>query len=90
VPRKSAHERGYGARWQRYTKWFLAGHPICQCTDCTVNGTIKAATDVDHVKPVSGPDDPLFWEPTNHQAMAHDCHARKTAREKAAGLLPRR
>ena len=73
--RGSAASRGYGARWRRYREWFLERHPVCAC------GCEKPATDVDHIVPVSGPDDPRFWDPTNHQALTHECHSAKTATE---------
>lgn len=79
--RGTAHERGYTARWRRYAQWFLRQHPLCECDECKAEGRIKPSTDVDHIQAVNGPDDPLFWEPTNHWAMAHECHSRKTARE---------
>lgn len=39
------------------------------------------ATEVDHITPVSGPDDPLFWDDKNHQGLTHSCHSRKTMSE---------
>lgn len=39
------------------------------------------ATEVDHIIPVTGPDDPLFWEESNHQPLTHECHSRKTMAE---------
>jgi len=74
--RPSAARRGYGRKWQAYSKWFLSQHPVCAC------GCGGKATDVDHIIPVSGPDDPLFWARDNHQALAHECHTRKTNQER--------
>jgi 5-methylcytosine-specific restriction protein A len=71
--RGSAAARGYGYRWRIYRRWFLRRNPLCSCG--------QAATDVDHIKAVSGPDDPLFWEPSNHQPLCHPCHSAKTRRE---------
>ena len=68
-------ERGYGYRWRKYREQFLIDHPICE--KCWV----KPTSDVDHIIAVNGPDDPLFWEPSNHQARCHSCHSRKTASE---------
>ena len=34
--------------------------------------------EVDHIVPVDGPQDPLFWDESNHQGLCHDCHSRKT------------
>ena len=75
--RLSAHRRGYTRKWAKYAKWFLA-QP--ENVLCALPGCHQPSTDVDHIVPVSGPDDPLFWEPTNHQALCHPHHSRKTVR----------
>lgn len=76
--RPSSSQRGYGARWQRYRKWFLARHPFC--ADCEERGEMTEATVVDHVIPHRG-DRKLFWDKTNHRALCATCHNRKTMRE---------
>ena len=55
---------------------FLAQHPICAILGCG-----QLATDVDHKIAVDGPNDPLFWEESNHQALCHSCHSEKTVKE---------
>ncbi len=65
-------QRGYGYKWRKYREQFLAEHPICE--QCWA----EPATDVDNISPVIGPDDPLFWDPTNHRALCHSCHSKKT------------
>ena len=77
--RLSANERGYTARWARYSRQYRKENPLC--AGCYRRGIIKVGGHVDHVIPVSGPDDPLFWEPTNHQGLCIECHSRKTALE---------
>ena len=72
--RGSAASRGYDARWRAYRKSFIARHPICNTRGCR-----RPTTDVDHIQAVSGPQDALFWDPTNHQGLCHTCHSRKTA-----------
>jgi len=72
--RPSAAKRGYGRRWRRYTRAYLAEHPVCR-------GCAEPSEQVDHIVPVSGPEDPLFWEPTNHQPLCGSCHSAKTASE---------
>ena len=79
--RGTAHQRGYTVRWQKYSKWFLRqpGNQICKLRidgRCTL-----AAGCVDHIVPPSGPDDPLFWEPENHQASCLICNSIKGHRE---------
>ena len=79
--RGTAHERGYGSRWQKARAGWLRAHPLCQCPECK-EGALRTmvATVVDHIKPHRG-DMALFWDNTNWQSMAKICHDRKTARE---------
>ena|SRR3990167_2466467 len=77
--RPSAARRGYGYRWQKYVKWFVMNNPLC--VRCLKEGVTRATTDVDHITPVTGPDDPLFWEPSNHQPLCGRHHKAKTASE---------
>ena len=78
--RPNATERGYGARrWKRYRKAFLAENPLC--AECLRHGETIPADTVDHIVPVTGPDDPTFWDRSNHQALCRSCHSRKTRRE---------
>lgn len=72
--RGTSTARGYSWRWQRYAIAFKREHPFCATPGCT-----RPARHVDHIQPVTGPGDPLFWEPANHQPLCHSCHSRKTA-----------
>lgn len=74
--RGTSHQRGYGARWRRYRVAYLARNPLCKMHG--EKGELKEATVVDHKTPVSGPDDPLFWDESNHQSLCRDCHQYKT------------
>ncbi len=65
---------GYDQRWRKYSKFRLAQFPFC-----VVCG--RGATETDHIKPVYGPGDPLFWDENNHQSLCHKCHSTKTWRE---------
>lgn len=78
-PRKSSRERGYGYKWQKYSKRRLAANPFCESDHCRDHYTVATCTD--HIQPVTGADDPLFWQPSNHQSLCHSCHSRKTATE---------
>lgn len=77
--RGSAAARGYGGRWRKYRAAYLAKHPLCM-EDLKEN-KYEPSIDVDHIIPVEGPDDPLFWDEDNHQALCHSCHSRKTWKE---------
>lgn len=89
--RGSATSRGYGRRWDAYRKWFLHRFPRCgdrpkgapKTSDsrCRAQGLIVAATVVDHIVPVTGPNDPTFYKPACHQALCARCHDSKRGRE---------
>lgn len=79
--RESSTRRGYGYKWQKISKAFLRAHPLCQCPRCLEGELqLKQASVVDHIIPHRG-DMVLFWDRSNWQAMAKECHDRKTARE---------
>ena len=80
--RGTAKQRGYSARWAQYSKLYRIEHPLCVV--CEAQGRVTVSQHVDHIKPVTGPDDPLFWEPSNHQALCQSCHSIKTAKEDGA------
>lgn len=73
----TAHQRGYGYRWQQASKGWLRSHPLC--VYCEAQGRVTAATDVDHIVPHRG-DMVLFWDNTNWQSLCGPCHKAKTAR----------
>jgi len=75
--RGTATERGYTYEWTQYSIRYRHAHPLCVM--CQAEGRVTAATCVDHIKPVSGPDDPLFWVESNHQSLCDSCHSKKTA-----------
>lgn len=91
--RRTTTERGYGWRWQQLREQVLArDRYLCQCPDCK-GGAVRltVATEVDHIIPKAqwskrrgteaGVDDP-----SNLQAIGHECHERKTAAENGKAL----
>lgn len=73
----SSHSRGYGARWRALRALVLREQPLCQ--ECLRQARTAAATTVDHVTPKAhGGTDAR----DNLQALCHDCHKAKTARER--------
>jgi 5-methylcytosine-specific restriction enzyme A len=85
-PRANSARRGYGYRWQRASKAFLAAHPLCVL--CDAAGKVVAAQCVDHKIPHQG-DQGLFWDEANWQPLCKRCHDTKTGGEGAFGR-PRR
>ena len=73
--RPSAAKRGYGRKWRKESKAFLAEHPFC--VHCEAEGRTVAATVVDHIKPHRG-DPKLFWSRRNWQGLCVMHHNRKT------------
>lgn len=61
--------------WRKLREQVLAREPLCR--RCYGLGHITPATDVDHV---SG--DPSDNSRANLQPLCHECHSRKTARER--------
>ncbi|ELH5809914.1 HNH endonuclease [Salmonella enterica] len=74
--RGTAAQRGYDHRWRVYRAQFLSANPLCVI--CLREGRFTPATVVDHITPVNGQRDPLFWKATNHQGLCRDCHSWKT------------
>jgi 5-methylcytosine-specific restriction enzyme A len=73
VRRGSAAQRGYcSARWRKLRRIKLETDPLC-----SVCGSV--ATEVDHLRPHAGPDDPLCWQWSNLDSKCKSCHSRKTA-----------
>lgn len=56
---------------------FLAQYPIYSYHP---SRTVEPAACVDHIRPVAGPADPLFYAEWNWQAISHAQHSEKTAR----------
>ncbi|WP_340616993.1 HNH endonuclease [Xenorhabdus entomophaga] len=69
-------ERGYSNRWGRYRLMYLKANPLC--VHCLTQNSYTPATIVDHIIPIDGDSDVLFWPDFNHQALCHGCHNRKT------------
>jgi 5-methylcytosine-specific restriction protein A len=85
--RPDANARGYTSqRWRRLRAHKLALDPLCSV--CLTAGCRVAATDVDHLEPHAGPDDPRFWLWSNLDAKCHACHSRKTATQDSSFARP--
>jgi len=78
--RGSSRERGYDGRWQKYSKWFLRQPQNVFCK-IRLPGCNNLAQCVDHVDPPDGPNDPRFWDTSNHQAACIRCNSVKGHRK---------
>lgn len=71
--RGTAHERGYGARWREYSKWFLL-QVECLLEGCAMCG--RQADRTDHIEPCE-PTDARFMDTHNHQPACRSCNDKK-------------
>lgn len=74
--RKSACKRGYTRAWGLARKMFMRRNPYCKNCGAPIDDPAKFV--VDHIDPVSGRDDPNFWDEWNWQVLCCSCHGRKT------------
>ncbi len=72
---RPAAKRGYDRRWQKFRKWYLKQHPLCE--ECLRHGVATPATVVDHIQPFRG-DVKLQYDLSNLQALCKKCHDKKT------------
>ncbi len=79
-PRPKTAARGYGGRWQRFRKAFLADRPVCE-GECARQGRVVAAEHVHHID-LLGPNGPRGYDPTNLQPLCESCHNRLTGQTK--------
>jgi 5-methylcytosine-specific restriction protein A len=82
--RGSAAERGYSSRWNNYSRLYRKKNPLC--ATCLKDNRVTPSEHVDHIIPINGPNDPLFWLPSNHQSLCKSCHSTKTIVEDRRGL----
>ena len=78
-------------KWRKFSERWRRQYPFCgqrpdglgaaPASRCAANGIVTQATEVDHMVPVKGPDDPLAFDPTNLASMCKGCHSAKTLRE---------
>ena len=70
--RGTKQQRGYGGSWESLSKMKRAENPICEVCDD------EPATAVDHIVPITGPEDPGRLDWRNLQSICNRCHAIKT------------
>jgi len=75
--RGTRQKRGYDLQWLRLRKEFLLRNPLCEI--CRRDGRRRLASQVDHIVPFVGLNDPLRLSINNLQALCLPCHRRKTS-----------
>lgn len=80
--RPTSCARGYGRKWQQYSRQYLATNT--RCAGVLIHGErvhaascSGAAECVDHVDAVRGADDVRFWDERNHQGLSRACNSLK-------------
>lgn len=97
--RGSNTQRGYDGRWRKWKAYVKAAHRLVFCGDrppsapqttdslCQQQGLLSLGDDVDHIQPITGPDDPRWLDESNVQLLCdrapNYCHNRKTQRERS-------
>ena len=91
--RKDAIKHGYtkaskdgaysGRRWIALRDYKLSLNPLCEHCESGIAGSkrVSPATVVDHITPVIGKDDELFYVLDNLQSLCTYHHRRKTRRD---------
>ena len=74
--RGGSTKQGYTYRWQQYAKRFLS-QPENQICKLHLPGCTLIARCVDHIDPPNGPNDPRFWDKSNHQGACIRCNSVK-------------
>ena len=78
---RSSTARGYGADWRRVRRQVLDAEPLCR--SCAAEGRVTPATDVDHIEPFAGVQDPRRLDVANLRPLCRPCHMARTARQAA-------
>ena len=79
--RGGSRQRGYTTKWSKFSKWFLSQPEHQFCCLHLDSGCAIVAQCVDHIKPPTGANDPLFWQRGNHQPACLHCNSVKGHRE---------
>jgi len=69
----------YNYAWRKLRNRFIHENPLC--VECLKVGITEAATDIDHIIPLTGVNDPTRLDPSALQALCHVCHSKKTRGE---------
>ena len=80
---RNRHQRGYGNDWSRLRLRILEAEPLCRF--CASEGRVTPATEVDHIEPFRGVDDPRRLDPANLRPLCRPCHLSRTARQATGG-----
>jgi 5-methylcytosine-specific restriction protein A len=87
----TSYQRGYDSNWRRLRLAALMRDQfICHATDaqgCMKLGIVTPATEVDHVIPFEGKDDPLRLDINNLKSLCTECHHRKTATQQKRNTM---
>lgn len=80
--------RGYNRKWRKFRERLFRKRLLLGPITCAMCGRVfgKEAFHADHIMPVNGADDPLFFDESNIQFLHPDCHGQKTKTDVLRGL----
>jgi len=81
--RGTRHQRGYDNAWLKLRQHKLAEQPLCET--CLAAGHTVEATEVHHVIPFRGKNDPLRLDYDNLRSLCTFCHREKQQNSKGRG-----
>lgn len=77
---KESSKRYNNKEWRKFRALKLQESPYC--VECFANGILNDQhLEIDHIKPVTGIEDPTFYDLNATQTLCKACHSRKTMRE---------
>lgn len=74
--RGTRQQRGYDNPWLKLRASKVAADPLCE--ECEKQGYTTVATEVHHIVPFNGLDDPLRLDWKNLESLCGACHGEKT------------
>lgn len=77
------HKLYTGRRWRKLRALVLQDEPLCR--HCKSDGKLTPATVVDHIAGHGRGWEEKFFDINGLQALCHDCHTEKTAKESGGG-----
>ena len=91
--RGTSASRGYDRRWARWRAQVIRDHRLIWCGDrpesapdtddshCKGQQVTLLGKELDHIQPITGPDDPRLFDESNVQLLCSTCHAIKLSAE---------
>lgn len=88
IERESTSAKGYGRKWQRFRQRVYRARARSGAVKCGICSLVfgNESPHADHIIPVKGEGDPLFYDESNIQFLHAKCHGLKTKGDVRQGL----